>query len=120
MVEDLLRSADLLDEAVLHDDDTVAQGHSLGLVVGNVNEGGVDLLTQLDDLSTHLVTQLGIQVGQGLVHQQNLGLTDDCTANGHTLTLTTGQSLGLTAQVLGDVRISAASLTFLSISSLGV
>ena len=38
--------ADLLDEAVLHDDDAVAQGHGLGLVVGDVDEGGVDALAQ--------------------------------------------------------------------------
>ena len=35
MIEDLLRSTDLLDEAVTHDDDTIAQSHSLSLVVGN-------------------------------------------------------------------------------------
>ena len=104
MVEHFLRSANLLDEAVLHDNDTVAQGHSLGLVVGNVDEGGVDALAQLNQLGTHLVTQLGVQVGQGLVHQHNLGVTDDSTADGNTLTLTAGQSLGLTAQVLGDVQ----------------
>ena len=104
MVEHFLGSADLLNEAVLHNDDPVTQGHSLGLVVGNVNEGGVDSLTQLDDLGTHLVTQLGVQVGKGLVHQHDLGVTDDGPADGNTLTLTAGQSLGLTAQVLGDVQ----------------
>ena len=40
MVEHFLRSADLLDEAVLHDDDPVAQSHSLSLVMGNINKGG--------------------------------------------------------------------------------
>ena len=104
MVEHFLRRANLLNEAILHNDNPVAQSHSLGLVVGNVNEGGVDALTQLNQLGTHLVTQLCVQVTQRLVHQHNLGVTNDGTTNGNTLTLTTGQSLGLTAQVLGDVQ----------------
>ena len=65
----VLRGIDLLDDAILHDDDAVAHGHSLGLVVGNVDEGGSQLLVQLDDLGAHAGTQLGIQVGQGLVQQ---------------------------------------------------
>ena len=103
-VKYLLRCTDLLDEAVTHDDDAVAQGHSLGLVVGNVDEGGVDLLAQLDDLSAHLVTELGVQVTEGLVHEEHLGLADDGAADGHTLTLAAGQSLGLTVEVLSDVQ----------------
>ena len=104
MVEHLLRRADLLDEAVAHDDDAVAQGHSLGLVVGDVDEGGIDLLTQLDDLGAHLVAELGVQVGQRLVHEEHLGLTHDSTADGNTLALAAGQSLGLPVEVLGDIQ----------------
>ena len=40
MIENLLRRAHLLDETVLHDDNPVAQGHSLRLVVGDINKGG--------------------------------------------------------------------------------
>ena len=103
-VKDLLGGADLLDEAVLHDDDAVAQGHGLGLVVGDVDEGGVDALTQLDDLGAHLVAQLGVQVGQRLVHQEHLGVPDDGAADGHALALAAGQGLGLALQILGDVQ----------------
>ena len=106
VIEDLLRRADLLDKAVAHDNDPVAQGHGLGLVVGNIDKGGVDLLAQLDDLGAHLVTELGVQVGQRLVHQEHLGLTDDGAADGHTLALAAGQSLGLPVQILGDVQDS--------------
>ena len=60
MVEYLLRSADLLDDAVLHNNDAVTQGHCLGLVVGDIDKGGVDALAQLDQLGTHLVAQLGV------------------------------------------------------------
>ena len=104
MVKDLLRRADLLNEAVAHDDDAVAQRHSLGLVVGDVDEGGVDAGAQLDDLRTHLVTQLCIEVGQRLVHQQNLRITHDGAADGDTLTLTAGQRLRLAVEVFGDAE----------------
>ena len=104
MVEHLLGGADLLDEAVAHDDDAVTKGHGLGLVVGDVDESGVDLLTQLDDLGAHLVTELGVQVGQRLVHEEHLGLTHDGAADGNTLALAAGQSLGLPVEVLGDVQ----------------
>ena len=100
----VLRGIDLLDDAVLHNNDTVAHGHSLGLVVGNVDEGGSQLLVQLDDLGAHGGTQLGIQVGQGLVQQEDCRVTNHCTAQSNTLTLTTGQSLGLAVQQVLDLQ----------------
>ena len=57
MIKHFLRSTDLLNETVLHDDDTVAKGHSFCLIVRDIDERRVDSLTELDDLSTHLVAQ---------------------------------------------------------------
>ena len=104
MVEHLLGRAALLDDAVLHDDDAVAQGHGLRLVVGHVDKGGVDPVAQLDDLRPHLVAELGVQVAEGLVHQQDLGLPHDGPANGHALALAAGEGLGLPVQVLRDAQ----------------
>ena len=104
VVEDLLRRGDLLDDAVLHNHDAVAEGHGLGLVVSNVDEGALDLVAQLNKLGTHLVTQLGVQVGQRLVHQEDLGVTHDGAADGDTLALTARERLGLTVEVLGDAQ----------------
>jgi hypothetical protein len=104
MVEDLLGRADLLDDAVLHDDYAVAQGHGLGLVVGDVDKGGVYPLPQLDELGAHLVAQLGVQVGERLVHQEHLGVADDGAAYGHALALAAGQRLGLAVQILRDAQ----------------
>ena len=59
---------------------------------------------QLDDLGAHAGTQLGIQVGQGLVQQEDCRVTDHCTAQSNTLTLTTGQSLGLAVQQVLDLQ----------------
>ena len=104
MIVQILRSIHLLNEAVLHNHDAVAHGHSFGLVMGNVNKGGAQLLMQLGQLGSHLSTQLGVQVGQRFVQQEDLRLTHDGTAQGNTLTLTTGQSLRLTVEQVGDVQ----------------
>ena len=104
VVKDLLGRADLLDEAVLHNDDAVTQRHRLRLVVGDVDKRGVDALAQLDDLGAHLVTQLGVQIGQGLVHKEHGGVADDGAADRHALPLTAGECLGLAVEVLGDVQ----------------
>ena len=55
-------------------------------------------------LGPHLIAQLGVQIGQRLIHQEHGGVTDDGTADGHTLALAAGQGLGLTVQILGDVQ----------------
>ena len=104
MVEDLLRGAYLLDEAVAHDDDAVAEGHGLGLVVRDVDEGGVYPLAQLDYLRAHLVAELGVEVGEGFVHEEDLRLADDGAADGDTLALAAGEGLRLAVEVLGDVQ----------------
>ena len=100
----MLRGIDLLDEAVLHDDDARAHGHSLGLVMRNVDEGRLQALMQLGDLGTHLHAQLGVEVGERFVHQEDLRVADDCTAEGDALTLTAGQSLRLTVEQLLDAQ----------------
>ena len=61
-----------------------------------IDDSGAQSLMQLGDLNTHLYTKLRIQVGQRLIHQEYLRVTNDCTAHSHTLSLTTGKSLRLT------------------------
>ena len=100
----VLRGIDLLDEAVLHNNDSVTHGHSLGLVMCNVNEGGAESLMKLSDLGSHLCTELSVQVGERLVKQEDLRVTDDSTAESNTLSLTTGKSLRLSVEQVGDVE----------------
>ena len=102
--EHLLRGADLVDNAVLHDDDPVAQCHGLGLVMRDIHERRIDSLAQLDDLRTHLVTQFCIQVGQRLIHQEDLRVTDHRTADRDTLSLTAGQSFRFSVEILCDIE----------------
>ena len=104
MIVNFLRSSYLLNESVLHDDDAVAQGHGLGLVMRDIYERRVDALSQLDELSSHLVPQFGVQVGERLVHQEDLRVSDDCASDRDSLALAAGESLRLSLQVLGDVQ----------------
>ena len=62
--------------------------------MGDVHEGGVDFLLELDDLHPHLIAELGLQVGEGFVHQQDLRLPDDGPVNGCPLVLAAGEGLG--------------------------
>ena len=72
--------------------------------MGYVDKGGVDALTQLDDLRAHLVAELCVEVGERLIHQKHRGVADDGAADRHTLSLAAGQRLGLAVKVLGDVE----------------
>ncbi|MPM84688.1 hypothetical protein SDC9_131761 [bioreactor metagenome] len=119
MVEHLLRSADLLDITVFHNDDAVAQRHGLGLVMGNIHKRGVDVLAQLDQLSTHLIAQLCVEVAQRLVHEEDLRMANNCAADGDTLALTAGERLGLSLQILGDTENLRRFLHLLVDLSLG-
>jgi hypothetical protein len=86
----LLRGADLLDDAGAHDRDPVAEGHGLGLVVGDVDGGGAELVLEPGHGRPHLHPQLGVQVGERLVHEEGLGAADDGPAHGHALALAAG------------------------------
>ena len=61
MVE-LLRSANLLDNALFQHDDAVAQRHGLSLIVGDVDSGGAEAFLQLGNFGAHLDAELGVQV----------------------------------------------------------
>ena len=78
--------------------------------MGYVYEGGTNSLVDLGQLSSHGCTELGVQVGQRFVQQEYLGVTNDCTTQSNTLLLTTGQSLGLTVEQMGDIKYASSFL----------
>ena len=63
---------------------------------------------KLGDLGSHLCTQLSVQVGKRFVKQEDLRITDNSTAQGNTLSLTTGKSLRLSVQQVRDVEDSGS------------
>src|SRR5262249_56736190 len=68
---DLLAVALLHDASAVHHDDAVGQCQRLGLVVGDVDRGDAEALLQLLELDAHALAQLGVEIAQRLVQQQN-------------------------------------------------
>ena len=64
------RIGELLHLALVHDRDARRQRHRLDLVVGDIDDGGADPLVQLLDLHAHLDAQLGVEIGERLVEQE--------------------------------------------------
>ena len=81
--------------------------------MGNVDNGGLQSLVKLGNLNTHLTSQLCIQVGQRLVHQEYLGAADNGTSHGNTLSLAAGKSLRLTVQQMLQVENLGCVMHFL-------
>ena len=90
-VVELERRADLLDPAGVEDDDPVGHRHRLDLVVGDVDRGGLQALVQGLDLGAHVDPQLGVEVGERLVEQEDLRVAHDGAAHRHALALPAGE-----------------------------
>ena len=67
----------LLDMPGALGDGSFGQGHGLNLVAGHIDHGGTEFTAEAGYLKAHLHTQLGVQVGQGLVRRKNLGISCD-------------------------------------------
>jgi len=91
VVVDVACAADLVDAPVEHDDDAVRHDHGLGLVVRDVERGDADPLLQRADEESHLVAQLGVEVGERLVEQQQPRLDHQRAREGHALLLAAGE-----------------------------
>ena len=90
----------LNDPAIAHHSDFVRERQSLRLVVCDVNGGDAHLALDLFQLETHFFAQLGVQVGQRLVEQQEFGLHHQSACQSQTLLLAARQTGGITVTVL--------------------
>ena len=61
-------------------------------------------MIQAGDFHPHLSPELGVQVGQRLVHQKDSGIADDSASHGYTLLLSAGQLRRLPIQHLGQTQ----------------
>jgi hypothetical protein len=95
---DLFRRADLLDLAGVHHQHAFGQRHRLDLVVGDEQRGDAELAVQGLDLQPRLRAQLGVEVGQRLVEQEDLGLAHDRAAHRDALALAAGELTRLAVQ----------------------
>ena len=84
---EVVRRADLLDLALAHADDAIGHGGRLELVVGDQDRGHAELALQALDLGAHGQAQGGVEVGERLVEQQELGPLDERAGERHALLL---------------------------------
>ena len=111
---DAVGRADLGDAAAEHHHDAVGHGHRLGLVMGDVDGGDADAPLQVADEDPHLLAQLGVEIGERLVEQQDLRLDHQRAGQRDALLLAAGK---LARIALGHSR---ASCTISSTSAMRV
>ena len=76
---------------LVQDQDLVGQRHRLRLIVGDEEARCPDPPVQFRELHAHLRAQLGIQVRQRFVIEQDAGLADDRARDRDPLTLAAGE-----------------------------
>ena len=103
-VVDIVRRAQLLHHAALHHRNARAQRHRLDLVVRDVHAGDAAGLVQPLDFGAHLHAQLGVQVGQRLVKQEELRLARQRPPHGHALALAARELAGPAVQQVADLQ----------------
>jgi hypothetical protein len=96
MIVQLERRADLLDSSLVHDDDAVAEGHRLDLIVRDIDDGRRQLAANARDLAPHLHSELGVEIRERFVEEKYARLPNDGAADGHTLPLPAGELPGTT------------------------
>ena len=101
---DFARGADLDEPAGFEDADAVGHGHRLGLVVGNVEDGGAEVALDVLELEAHLGAELGVERGERLVHQVDLRLADQGAADGDALHLAAGEAGGAVVELVVDAH----------------
>ena len=90
-VVDLARLGELLQQPLVHDGDARGERHRLDLVVRDVDGGLAEPLVQLLDLGAHLDAQLGVEVGERLVEQEEHRIAHQRPAHGDALPLAAGK-----------------------------
>ena len=81
-------AANLLDDTLIHDKDAVSQGHCFHLVMCHIDSRGFEFGMEFAQFNAHPGTQLGIQVGQGLIEHEDLRLADNGAPERNSLALT--------------------------------
>ena len=99
----------LLDEALVHDGDLVADGEALFLIMGDVDRGETQLLLNAADFHAHLHAQFRIEVGERFVKEHQIRLDDHRACQRHALTLAAAHLARIAVQTLPDRQVSASA-----------
>ena len=104
MIVEFLWRTKLLDDTAIEHGNAAPHRHSLGLVVRHINNRRLNALVKLGYVCTCLDAQFRIQVGERLVHQEDLWLTYNCATKRDALALATGEFLRFSLQEGSEVE----------------
>ena len=104
LLVDLGGRADLLDAALVDDDDLVGDLHRLLLVVRHDDRGHVDLLVQAPQPVAQLLAHARVESAERLVEQQHLRLDRQRAGERHPLALAAGQLRRVAVRPAGQVH----------------
>ena len=99
---DLAGDAFLGHQSGLHDDHAIAHHHRFGLIVGHVNGRNPELLLDLGQLEAHALPELGVEIAERLVEQQEPRLHDQGARQRHPLLLPAGELVRIAVVVAGE------------------
>ena len=100
---DVLGGACLQDCPLVHDHDPVAEAQRLVLVVGDEQRGQPEFALQPLEPGPGPLPQLGVEVGERLVEQQDRRGVDQRPGQGHPLLLAAGQFVGIASRIAGHL-----------------
>jgi len=102
LVINIFGCADLLDLALVHDDDGIAHCEGLFLIVGYIYERDADLLLDSLEFVLHLLAELEVEGAQRLVEKKDAGMVYQRTCDGNTLLLAAGEGSDLALGIIGQ------------------
>ena len=107
---DIQRRSDLLNHTIFHHHHSVTEGHRLFLVMGHVDAGGGDGAMKFLQLTPHVIAQLRIEVAEWFIEQETGWLTNQRSAEGHPLLLSTTHLRRPAVQELLDAQLTRRGL----------
>jgi len=99
---ELFRRPGLDDPPFVHYGDVIGDRHRLLLVMGDVYRRDGQRFLEAADVAAHVDAEPGIEVGEGLVEEQDPGLDHDGAGQGDPLPLTPGELMGKLPLVAGQ------------------
>ena len=102
VVKQFLRICYFHDIALVDNTDTIGDKADNRQVMGDEEIGNITFLLELLHQIQDLGTDGNVQCGNRLVSNNQLGLHNHCTGNTDSLTLTAGELVGVTGQMLGQ------------------
>ena len=104
---------DLLHHALVEDRHPVRHRHCLGLIVGDVDDRRLQAIEEQLQLGAHLHAQLGIEVGERFIQQEESWLPHQGPAERHPLSLPAGELSRPAIEQLRDAEQIGGARDFL-------